>query len=172
MSLNEYRTIVVGADGSALTIPTVARAAALARHDDADLVVMVAWSEKQAADVIAIGSLGDLPAGVSVAEHKAAEAIMETAVAIADQFGAKVAATLLVNAEPEAALLEIAGRYNADLIVVGAIRDTSIAGRLLGTVATEVVRQAPCEVLVVRPGRIDEAGDAELDNQVAEEESA
>jgi nucleotide-binding universal stress UspA family protein len=34
---------------------------------------------------------------------------------------------------------------------VGALRDTSIADRLLGTVATEVVRRADCEVLVVRP---------------------
>jgi hypothetical protein len=39
----------------------------------------------------------------------------------------------------------------ADLIVVGALRDTSIADRLLGSVATEVVRRAGCDVLVVRP---------------------
>jgi len=35
--------------------------------------------------------------------------------------------------------------------VVGALRDTGIAERLLGPVATEVVRRAGCEVLVVRP---------------------
>ena len=39
----------------------------------------------------------------------------------------------------------------ADLIVVGACQDVSITERLLGTVATEVVRRAPCEVLIVRP---------------------
>ena len=39
----------------------------------------------------------------------------------------------------------------ADLVVVGALRDTGIADRLLGTVATEVVRRTGREVLVVRP---------------------
>ena len=33
----DYRTIVVGTDGSPLAVPTVARAAWLAAHDDADL---------------------------------------------------------------------------------------------------------------------------------------
>ena len=45
----------------------------------------------------------------------------------------------------------MAAERAADLLVVGALRDTSIAGRLLGTVATEVVRRAPCDVLIVRP---------------------
>ena len=40
---------------------------------------------------------------------------------------------------------------NAELVVVGAHHDRSIAERLLGTVATEVTKQAPCDVLIVRP---------------------
>jgi nucleotide-binding universal stress UspA family protein len=42
---------------------------------------------------------------------------------------------------------------NARLIVVGARHERSIADRLLGTVATEVTKQAPCDVLIVRPTR-------------------
>src|SRR5215217_2964845 len=41
----DYRTIVVGTDGSPLAVPTVARAAWLAAHDDADLVIVCAYSE-------------------------------------------------------------------------------------------------------------------------------
>jgi nucleotide-binding universal stress UspA family protein len=50
------------------------------------------------------------------------------------------------------------------MIVVGAPRDASIVDRLLGTVATEVVRRADCEVLVVRPRQDDSppAGDASV----------
>ena len=58
---------------------------------------------------------------------------------------------LLVEGEAASALLRAAQQHEADLIVIGAIRDTSLAGRLLGTVASAVVREAPCEVLVVRP---------------------
>jgi nucleotide-binding universal stress UspA family protein len=45
MAMKDYNTIVVGTDGSALAAPTVARAAWLANRDDADLVIVCAFSE-------------------------------------------------------------------------------------------------------------------------------
>ena len=45
MTMKDYRTIVVGTDGSDLAAPTVARAAWLARRDDADLVIICAFAE-------------------------------------------------------------------------------------------------------------------------------
>jgi nucleotide-binding universal stress UspA family protein len=48
-------------------------------------------------------------------------------------------------------LLTTAKDRAADLIAVGAFRGASIADRLLGSVAGDVVRRAECEVLVVRP---------------------
>ena len=47
--------------------------------------------------------------------------------------------------------MSVAAERNADLIVVGARHQRSIAERLLGTVATEVTKRAPCDVLIVRP---------------------
>ena len=43
--MKDYRTIVVGTDGSSLAAPTVGRAAWLAKHDDADLVIVCAYSQ-------------------------------------------------------------------------------------------------------------------------------
>ncbi|MEZ5089900.1 MAG: universal stress protein [Micropruina sp.] len=40
MSMKDYRTIVVGTDGSSLAEPTVGWAAWLAKHDDANLVIV------------------------------------------------------------------------------------------------------------------------------------
>ncbi|MDO4718437.1 MAG: universal stress protein [Propionibacteriaceae bacterium] len=151
LMINDYRTVVVGADGSPLTVATVARAAGLAVHYDADLVLVAAWTPEAPHEVLSIGALK--PAGGTAGARVHAQEAIEMAVAIADQFGAKVSAALLVDAEPGEALLEIAKRHDADLIVVGAIHDTSVSGRFLGTVATEVVRRATCEVLIVRPGR-------------------
>src|SRR6478735_10235661 len=45
MPMKDYRTIVVGTDGSSLGEPTVGRAAWLAKHDDADLVIVCAYAQ-------------------------------------------------------------------------------------------------------------------------------
>lgn len=150
-ALNDYRTIVVGTDGSSLAEPTVARAAWLAAHDDAELVVVCAYAElsrrQEARNVATVG--GDTRIG-QVLGRSAADDAMATAVDVARDCGVQASATLLVDGEPAAALLTVAEERDADLLVVGARQDVSLADRLLGTVATEVVRRAKCEVLIVR----------------------
>jgi nucleotide-binding universal stress UspA family protein len=151
-TLFDYRTIVVGTDGSLLAAPTVARAAWLAAHNDADLVIVCAYGElsrrQEARNVTTLG--GDPRVGLVPGRAAASEAIA-SAVAVAREQSATITAALLIDTEPATALLAAAQERKADLIVVGAIRDISVAERLLGTVATEVVRRATCEVLVVRP---------------------
>lgn len=148
-----YRTIVVGTDGSPLAVPTVARAAWLAAHGDADLVIICAFSElSRRHEARNVATLGDARIG-QVPGRAAASTALAGAVAVAEEHGATISAALLVDGEPASALLATADERSAGLIVVGALRDTGIADRLLGTVATEVVRRAPCEVLVVRPPR-------------------
>jgi nucleotide-binding universal stress UspA family protein len=153
-TMYSYRTIVVGTDGSPLAAPTVSRAAWLAAHDDADLVIVCAYSDlsrrQEARNVASLG--GDSRIG-QVPGRAAASSAIAAAVSIAQEQGATISAALLVDGEPATALLATSEERTADLIVVGALRDTSIAERLLGTVATEVVRRAECEVLVVRPRR-------------------
>jgi nucleotide-binding universal stress UspA family protein len=150
--LYDYRTILVGTDGSPLAAPTVARAAWLAAHDDADLVIVCAYSglsrRDEARHVATLG--GDVRVGLVEGRAEASAALAE-AVGVAREQSATIAAALLVDGEPANALLATAAERRADLIVVGALRETGIAGRLLGTVATEVVRRASCDVLVVRP---------------------
>ena len=81
----------------------------------------------------------------------AATDALERAVDVAEGAGVRVAAALLVDGEPAEALLEAAKQYRVDALVLGAIRDTSIVGRLLGNVASDVVRRAHRDVLIVRP---------------------
>jgi nucleotide-binding universal stress UspA family protein len=155
--VKDYRTIVVGTDGSALAEPTVRRAAWLAAHENAGLVVVCAFSELprrvEAGNVATLG--GDVRIG-QVLGRVSAEAAVDQAVAVAGEEGARVLATALVDAEPSRALLDVAHDRGAELLVVGARRDRSIADRLLGTVATEVTKRAACDVLVIRPGSPEE----------------
>jgi nucleotide-binding universal stress UspA family protein len=151
-TMYDYKTIVVGTDGSPLAEPTVARAAWLAAHADADLVIVCAYSalsrRQEARNVATVG--GDSRIG-QVLGRAAANEALSSAINVARDGGATLSASLLVDGEPAQALLDVAGERGADLIVVGALQDVSLAERLLGTVATEVVRRASCEVLIVRP---------------------
>ncbi|PIB74227.1 universal stress protein [Mycolicibacterium brumae] len=159
--MNNYRTIVVGTDGSALAGPTVARAALAARREDADLVIVCAFAEMtrrlDAKNVATLG--GDARMGQVPGRAAASTAIAE-AVAIAQEYGATIGAALLVDGDPAAVLVNVATEREAQLIVVGARHHRSLAERLLGTVATEVTKRAPCDVLVVRPA--EETGELEV----------
>jgi len=150
--LTDYHVIVVGTDGSSLAGPTVARAAWLAHREDADLVIVCAFAEMsrrtEARNVATLG--GDTRLGQVLGRSAASEAIV-SGVAVAQQEGATIAAALLVDGDPAAALMSVAAEREAQLIVVGARHERSMADRLLGTVATEVTKSAPCDVLIVRP---------------------
>lgn len=160
MAMKDYNTIIVGTDGSALAAPTVARAAWLATRDDADLVIICAFSELprrvEAKNPATIG--GDSRAG-QVIGKAAASAAVAAAVATAQAEGATIAAAQLVDGDPAKALVQAAVDRGADLIVLGAVQDRSLADRLLGTTAEEVTKRAACDVLIVRPA----GGEAELE---------
>lgn len=150
--MTPYRRIVVGTDGSALAEPTVARAAVLAASEGAELVIVCAYSGVTQRDEARVGGLGDTRVGTVLGRAAAEDAVAAAAAAAtASGLGATVAAPLLVESDPAEALVAAAASRSADLVVIGAIRDVSIADRLLGTVASAVVRRAACEVLVVRP---------------------
>lgn len=156
--LTDYRVVVVGTDGSSLAGPTVARAARVASRDDADLVIVCAFADMprrlEARNVATLG--GDTRVG-QVPGRAAASAAIAEAVAVATDNGATIAAALLLDGDPAAVLLTVATERSAQLVVVGARYQRSFAERLLGTVATEVTKRAPCDVLVVRPA--EESGD-------------
>ena len=77
MTMKDYRTIVVGTDGSALAEPTVGRAAWLAKHDDADLVIVCAYStlsrRDEAKNVATLG--GDSRTGQVLGRTAAGQAL-------------------------------------------------------------------------------------------------
>jgi nucleotide-binding universal stress UspA family protein len=152
MTMKDYRTIVVGTDGSSLAEPTVGRAAWLANHDDANLVIVCAYARMsrrdEAKNVTTLG--GDSRVG-QVLGREAAGLALNEAMAAAGREGAIVTAALLIDGEPAEALVSTATEQHADLIVMGALHDRTLADRLLGSTAEEVLKRARCDVLIVRP---------------------
>lgn len=154
MSMTDYRVVVVGTDGSSLAEPTVARAAWLARSDDADLVIVCAYSRlSMRAEARNVATLGGDPRGGEVLGRNAANEALTQAVVVAAKHGATVTAALMVEGDPAQALIETVERYKAEVLVMGARSDVSFVERLLGTVAREIVDRAFCDILIVRPNQ-------------------
>ena len=173
VAMTAYRRVVVGTDGSALAAPTVARAAFIAANEGSDLYIVCAWSHvSPRQDARNVATLGGSVAVGQVPGRAAASAVLAEAMATAGGLGATVASAVLVDGEAAAALLEVAKREDADLIVLGARSKIGLAERLLGDVASEVVRKAGCDVLIVRPPA--DWGDLEVpeDSETTAEQAA
>ena len=63
--------------------------------------------------------------------------------------------TTMVSGMPAAAIVECAANRGMDLIIMGTHGRSGFAHLLLGSVAEQVVRTAPCPVLTVRNGHVE-----------------
>ena len=58
--------------------------------------------------------------------------------------------TLILEGRPAAEMIKFAVKKNIDLIVIGTQGKKGLERLLLGSVAEEIIRSAPCKVLVVK----------------------
>lgn len=58
----------------------------------------------------------------------------------------------VVSGDPGKQIVDMARQVHADVIVLGTHGQAEDKGRVLGTVAEYVIRNAPCSVLTVKPG--------------------
>jgi nucleotide-binding universal stress UspA family protein len=144
----DYKTILVGTDGSDTSLRAVAKAAALAADSDAKLIVASVYSttrrDAAAPDPDQPGgedyrTVGDAP--VYGLLHDAAER--------ARKAGARDVDERAVEGVPADALVALAEEVKADLLVVGSVGLNSMVGRLVGSVPRIVRGKANTEVLVV-----------------------
>lgn len=134
------RTIVVGFDGSAASERAVERAAALA--GDGNVILLVSGPT--------IASAGVVPEQILDAPVPAErDALLERGSALLRERGlaARTTSSELPAAE---ALMDVARAQEADMIIVGATGTGYVTRALLGSTAENLVRHAPCDVLIVR----------------------
>ncbi|MFB9888228.1 universal stress protein [Planobispora takensis] len=143
-----YQNILVGTDGSPSSFRAVTAAASLASATDATLLLACAYlpmrERERAAAADALGELSYKVSGSTPADD-ALRAAREHAVAA----GARKIELLAEEGDPVDALVSLAGRHGADLLVVGNRGLNSLAGRLLGSVPSAVSHRAGCDVLIV-----------------------
>ena len=141
-------TIVVGVDLSVPSEQAVDRAAALAQLHGAKLVLVHGQADDAPipnTDVAMLEQLGEVSAAVRVEE---ARRLADRAAQLAAK-GLDVDVASRVG-PPGEVVANVAVELHAELIVVGTHGHTGISRFLLGSVATAILRHAPCDVLVCR----------------------
>ena len=143
--MNAYRTVVVGTDGSDSSFRAVDRAAQIAGAD-AKLLIASAYlpqhEDTRAADALKEESY-------KVAGTAPIYSILQDAKERAHAAGAQNVEERSIIGAPVDALVKLAEDEKADLLVVGNVGLSTIAGRLLGSVPANVSRRAKVDVLIV-----------------------
>ena len=132
-----YSTIVVGTDGSATAEVAMARAIDLARLASATLHVVTVADPGPAPAAPAPSTRADFPAEVAL--ESALERLGTDDLDVEQH---------VITGEPATEIVAMAGRVDADLVVLGS-RGMRGAGRLLGSIPNTVSQRAPCDVLIV-----------------------
>jgi nucleotide-binding universal stress UspA family protein len=143
--VSEWKTIVVGVDGSAGSRKALNWAAAEAADHGAELVVLNVWEHTLMP-----------PAGsVSVSEHYVPDPSHRTADDLVQVIKEELGEQPPVLVQPRVkqgtpAKVLIEESTNADLLVVGTRGHGGFAGLVLGSVSQHVAAYAQCAVTVVR----------------------
>lgn len=141
-----YKTVLVGTDGSDSSLRAVDRAGQLASGPKAKLVIATAYlphtDDKRAADALK-------DEGYQAAGNAPIYSILREARERAEAAGATDVEERPIVGAPVDALVDLAVEIDADLLVVGNVGLSTIAGRLLGSVPANVSRRATVDVLIV-----------------------
>ncbi len=135
------KKIMVGVDGGETSRVAAQRAATLARDLGAQLLIVVVVP-KVSAKRYTMGSEDWVVTSIDQAENKALALAGEVAIDVDHEI-------LVFDGSPPEVLVEQATERDVDLLVVGNVRMQGV-GRLLGSVGSDVLHHAPCDVMVVK----------------------
>jgi maltose/moltooligosaccharide transporter len=146
-----YDRVVVGSDGSPSALYAVARAQEVASAAEARVVVVAAYDDSEQAQQEATVGGRRLLYG-----RDAARAAVRKSIKGLSSDRIRDIESAIVAAKPAEALLQVAGKSPASLIVVGNRGLGAEEGEMLGSVPAEIVRKAACDVLIVQTSALHE----------------
>lgn len=142
------KKIVVGTDGSDTANHAVASAIELAGLSNAKLEVVSAYAPVPESRLKAEAGSSPDDVAHTVGPREDVELILGNAVAAAKKAKVKVTSHP-VEGDPAEALLDVAEKHGADLIVVGNRGMTGATRFFLGSVPNRISHHAPCDVWIV-----------------------
>jgi nucleotide-binding universal stress UspA family protein len=143
-----FTRIVVGTDGSETASQAVAKATELAKITGAELNIVSAFEPVSKSRIA--GEQRDAPADVQYEINPSEDVnlVLEAAAAAARKEGVEVH-THPVQGDPADAILNVAERVEADLVVVGNKGMTGKRRFILGSVPNNISHHAPCSVMII-----------------------
>ena len=144
--MSAYRTVVVGTDGSDSSMRAVDKAGQIAAGSGAKVIVASAYfphSDHQRPPEVLKAE------GYKMSGNAPIYALLRDARDRAKAAGATDVEEKAVVGAPVDALVDLADEVKADLLVVGNVGLSTIAGRLLGSVPANLARRSKTDVLIV-----------------------
>lgn len=145
------KTILIATDFSEVSNDAHEAACAVARHNQARLIVLHV-AEKPVVSYIAQAS--------ELSAEELQQKLWETLRWPREQESGLTVDHRIVEGEPVKEIVRVAQEQHVDLIVMGASGRTGLLRWFTGSVTDEVGRDAPCSVLLVKPARVAEAAAA------------
>lgn len=143
---NQYRTIVVGIDGSDHSLVALNRAIAESESHGASLHVVYVGDQVTPAVLHLPGDVTvnttDLAAAKRADVWSRSKSVMDTAPAETERVN--------LDGYPADSLIEYCAEIGADLLVVGTRSRGRLTSALLGSTALATIQRAGCDVLVAR----------------------
>ena len=146
-----YDRVLVGSDGSPSAMYAVSRAHEVAAAAEARMVVVTAYDPGTESQQQREQTGRKLLYG-----EKAARDAMHTSVQELTSDRIRDIEQVVVAGKPAEALLRVAGRNPASLIVVGNRGLGAQEGEVLGSVPREIVKNAVCDVLIIQTSALSE----------------
>jgi nucleotide-binding universal stress UspA family protein len=141
--LPEFRLILNPTDGSEVAELATRHAICLAKLTGAELLIL------HVVETTFTWYTGSLYQQLVDELRDFAGKVIERAVEMAGEEGVE-ARSMIVDGHSGTAIVRIAEREKADMIVMGALGRTMVEETLVGSISQYVIRHAPCAVLVVK----------------------
>jgi nucleotide-binding universal stress UspA family protein len=145
-----YENIVVGTDGSITADKAVAKAADLAALSQATLVIVSAYRPIPEEKLRTERTTAPNELAYMVNSRDMVDSILQKAKQLSEARGVKNVTTEAVSSGASEALLDVAEKLSADLLVVGSQGMTGAKRFLLGSVPNRIAHHTPCDVLIVK----------------------
>ena len=136
-------------DASATTLKSIARRGGLSKKQRDLLDTYEIRGNIGTASDLSSGTFRMIPPPLELLEPIGIQ-ILSDVTAAAKKHGVKEPTTVLWGGEPSQAILELADREHADLIVLGTRGLGEVEGLLVGSVSSKVTAHASCAVTLVR----------------------
>lgn len=146
----EYKKIVVPADGSENGKRALEHALAIVKRNEAELIIV------HVANIVsAISNFDQTPISGAYVSEQIAEDMEAAGKAILKEVSSHVPEDMKVKCvfevgSPGPAVLAVAKKFNADLIVMGSRGLGPLKGLFMGSVSSYVTSHSTCPVLVVK----------------------